>query len=471
VRAPRVSTVVGAAFALWGLAVGLIRLHDNSFLTHVATGRLILAHGVPTTDPYTFTAHGHPWVVESWLASVLYGLVERAGGGHGLEILHAALGAALGALAWVLTRPARRLPGRIMAAAVLLAVGSGYWSPRPLLIALVLFGLLVVLAESDAGAPWMAVPVMWVWVNVHGSWPFALVYLALRLVGRRLDGTSPGRLPRLLGAGTAGVLLGAANPIGPRLLAYPITVITHHQAFAHIVEWQSPSFSDTVNAVFLAGMLVAVVLLVARRGTVEDVLVAAVFGAAALLASRNVPVAALVLTPVLARGLSGLGTLEGTRRGVIPGAALVALAALGGALVAGALQRPPYDLSIYPVSEVTWMQAHGLLPGRVATPDSVGNYLEFRSGARASAFIDDRVDIFPPAVVRGYDTLLAGRQGWAGVLARYRIDAVLWPRSEPLAGLVAGDRHWSVRLLDRRWLVAVRVPDPATTAAGSAHRA
>ena len=58
-RSPRVSTVVGGAFVVWGTAVGLIRLHDNSFLTHVATGRLILAHGVPTTDPYSFTAFGH----------------------------------------------------------------------------------------------------------------------------------------------------------------------------------------------------------------------------------------------------------------------------------------------------------------------------------------------------------------------------------------------------------------------------
>ena len=87
-RSPRVSAVVGGAFVVWGTVVGLIRLHDNSFLTHVATGRLILAHGVPTTDPYSFTAFGHGWVVESWLASALYGFVERAAGGHGLQVLH-----------------------------------------------------------------------------------------------------------------------------------------------------------------------------------------------------------------------------------------------------------------------------------------------------------------------------------------------------------------------------------------------
>ena len=136
VHPPRMATAVGAAVGVWGLAIGLLRLHDNSFLTHVATGRLILAHGLPTHDPYSFTAHGDPWVVESWFASLCYGVVEKVAGGHGLQVLHAALAAVLAGLVWLLTRPAQTLVGRILAAAVVLAVGTGYWTPRPLLIAL-----------------------------------------------------------------------------------------------------------------------------------------------------------------------------------------------------------------------------------------------------------------------------------------------------------------------------------------------
>ena len=326
-------------------------------------------------------------------------------------------------------------------------MGTGYWSPRPLLIALALFAVLIVMVENDTGPPWAVVPLMWVWVNVHGSWPFALAYLVLRLGGPARRRHALGRLPRLLGLAVLGAVLGALNPIGPRLLAYPLTVLTHHQAFSHIAEWQSPSFSDPVNVVFLAEVLLAVILLVARRGTIEDALVVTVFTGAALVASRNVPVAALVVTPVLARGLAGLGTIDGTGRGVVAGAALVALAALGVALVGGALQHPAYNLSTYPVTEVTWMQDHGLVPGRVAAPDYVGNYLEWRYGTRANVFIDDRVDIFPDAVNRDYDVLLDGAQGWQTVLARYGFHAVLWPRSEPLASLVAEDPDWSVRLL------------------------
>jgi hypothetical protein len=468
-----VSTVVGAAFVLWGVAVGLVRLHDNSFLTHLATGRLILAHGVPTTDPYTFTSHGRSWVVESWLASVLYAGIERAWGAHGLQLLHAATCGALGALAWTLTRPARQMAGRMAACAAVLAVGTGYWSPRPLLIALALFGVVMVLAESDAGPTWTVVPVMWVWVNVHGSWPFGLAYLLLRLLGRRADGAEPGRLPRLLGLGALGAVLGAANPIGPRLLTYPLVVLTHHQAFSHIAEWESPTFSDPTNAIFLAGALLALVLLVVRRGTIEDALVAAAFTAAALSAARNVPVAALVMTPVLARGLAGLGTFTGLRRGLVPAAALTALVALGAVLVGGALRRPAFDLSAYPVAEVTWMQEHGLAPGRVVTPDYVGNYLEYRFGTRASAFVDDRVDVLAPAAEHAYGILLGGSAGWRASLDTFHVDAVLWPRTEALAGLLAEAPGWTEPVRDKHWVVAVRKGTtfrerPTTTASAPA---
>jgi hypothetical protein len=370
--------------------------------------------------------------------------------------MHAVLCALLGALGWMLTRPARQLGGRILAASALLAVGTGYWSSRPLLIALVLFAVLVVMVETDTGPPWALVPLVWVWLNVHGSWPLGLGYLVLRMIGRRVDGAELGRLPRLFGFGAIGAVLGVFNPMGLRLVAYPLTVLTHHQAFAHIVEWQTPSFADPVNVAFLVEVLLAVILLVARRGTVEDVLVVAFFGAAALLASRNVPVAALLVTPVLARGLAGMGTLDGARRGVVPAVGLLALVALGVALTAGSLGRPAYNLSLYPVQEVSWLSQHHLVPGRVATTDYVGNYLEFRFGTRAEAFVDDRADVFPPAVEKDYGVLLSGSAGWQKVLARYRFDVVLWPRSEALASLISEDRGWTVRMSDRHWVVAVR---------------
>jgi hypothetical protein len=457
VRPLRLSAAVGAGFVVWGGAAGLLRLHDNSFLTHVATGHLIVSHGVPHTDPYSFTALGHPWVVESWLASFLYGEVDRSGA-HGLQFLHAALAATLAGLVWILTRPAGTLAGRIVVATAALSIGTGYWSPRPLLIGLVLFAVVILLAEQQRGSPWVLLPIMWVWVNVHGSWVLGLAYLVLRLIGRAVGRVDLGRLPRLIGATVVGIALGAVNPFGVQLLTYPLRVATDHQAFAHIAEWESPSFSDITNLVLLATVLVTLVLLVARRGFIEDALVVTVFFAMACLASRNVPVASLAVTPIFARGLTGLGSLDGARRGVLPSTLVALWAGLAALSASQALRSPEFDLAAYPVAAVTAMQERGLAPGRVATQDFVGNYLEFRYGSRASAFIDDRVDMYPKPVESAYGTLLAGSSEWEAVLDGYRVHAVLWAKQEPLAGLLAASPRWQIVWQDSRWVVAVRRP-------------
>jgi hypothetical protein len=452
----RLSTAVGTGFGLWGLAVGLIPLHDNSFLTEVATGRIILTTGIPHSDPYSFTAHGHPWLLESWLASVLYACMLRLVGNHGLLLLHAALAGGMGLLVWRLTRPAGAAAGRILAAAAALAVGTDYWSPRPLLMALIALGLLVLVVENERAPAWLLVPLMWLWVNVHGSWPLALMYLGARMVGRAVEGYPLGRLPRLTSAVALGILLGAFNPYGFAILAYPAVVLTHHQAFSHIVEWESPDFADPVNAIFLCSALVSLVVAMRRKGRVEDALVAAVFLAAACLASRNVPVASLVMVPGLSRAMAGLGSIDGARASPAAMATTGVLVVLGIALAGRALERPSFDLAAYPVAAVTWMQQHRMAPGRIATQDFVGNYLEYRYGARASTFVDDRVDVYPESVERAYGVLLDGSPGWQGVLERYHIDTVLWSSTQPLASLVAADHRWHVMFRDRRWIVACR---------------
>ena len=90
-----------------GSCIGLRPLDDNSFFTHLATGRLIFHSGIPHADPYLFTAHEPPWVVQSWLASVVYWTIVRTWAFAGLLTLTAALTAVL-ASARRASVPARR---------------------------------------------------------------------------------------------------------------------------------------------------------------------------------------------------------------------------------------------------------------------------------------------------------------------------------------------------------------------------
>jgi len=57
------------------------------------SGRTFLrTHHWPTTDPYSFTATGNPWIAYEWLGEIVLALVYRAGGLVSLCIFLVAFG-------------------------------------------------------------------------------------------------------------------------------------------------------------------------------------------------------------------------------------------------------------------------------------------------------------------------------------------------------------------------------------------
>jgi hypothetical protein len=456
VSRPQASSVVGLALAAvaGGLALGSIS--DNSFFTHLATGRIILASGVPSSDPYSFTAAGDPWVVQSWLASTAYGLIDRWAGGAGLRILTATLVFTMIALVWRLTRAAHSLLPRLAITAAVLWTSVAFWAPRPLLFGLVALALMLVLVQDGRDPRWL-VPLLWVWANSHGSFPLGLLALAAFWLGRRLDGEDDGRERRALLCAGVGTVAAAVGPIGPRLLVFPITVLGRSAILRRVVEWQSPDFSTGFARVFLVEVAAGALVLV-RRPSYRIAVPLVVFSAAALLGLRNIPLASIVFVPGLAIGLAGLGRVDGrerTRANLVVGAAVVAAGVIVVVSVAG---RPSYDLSSYPVDAMVWLDQHGAIgtSARVVTTDTTANALELLYGTRHRVFVDDRYDMFPLPVLEDYLVLNAGQPGWDDVLARHGIDTVLWPRSTPLGALVVESPDWSVQYQDAGVIVGCR---------------
>jgi len=453
---PVASLVLGVGFAVWGLSIGIDQISDNSFFTHLATGRLILAHGIPHHDPYSFTAAGEPWVVQSWLASVLYGWVDSWFSSDGLRILMAALTTVLGAMAWRLSRPAKSLAARVVITGCVLGVGSSVWAPRPLLIGLVLLTVTLLAAEKGLDPRWL-VPVFWIWVNVHGSFPLGLVAVGCLWLGRRADGKDAAVELRCLLWGGVGTILGVVSPLGPVLLIFPVRLLGRMDVLRQVIEWQSPSFSSAWTRLFLLQVVIGVLALV-RKPSYRAAIPLVVFTAAALLGVRNIAVASIVLVPGTARGLAGLGSIRGDKRSPINAVAIGVFALVGALLASNGLAEPAWQLDTFPVDAVSWIEQNGLHNSEVhmATPDTVGNYLELLYGDQAHAFIDDRVDMYPKSVVEDFVVLLHGSPGWRDVLDRREVNLVLWDRNEALTGLMAESSDWRILYSDAHWVVGCR---------------
>lgn len=464
VARPSLDGLVFTLLLFVAVRIGLAPLQDNSFLTHLSTGRLMLERrSVPTADPYSWTALGEPWTVQSWGASLVYAVVEEVAGFNGLRVLTAALVVTLVALIWKLTAAAGGLVGRLLVGLLAVALGSGLWAERPFLFGAVGLALTIFAADDRIDARWM-VPVMWIWVNTHGSFPFAPVLVALLVAGRWLDER---RRPvvelRVLAWTVVGTLLGGLNPIGPKILWFPVQSLGRREAFRYVKEWQPIGLEMGVDRVFIGMLVITALVVLLRARTWRNLLPLVVFGAAAVVSSRNVLQASIVFTPLLAQGMAGLGRLDGQRRPALAAPAFHAMAVALVVLAVVELRGAPTALEPYPQEAAAWMRTEGLLDleSRVISRDVVGNYLPFAYGPdEVRVFFDDRVDMYPIEVFRWYVELIEVDGDVERVLTESQATAVLWDADSPVGEWLVAADDWDVVFEDDTWIVAVPSPAP-----------
>lgn len=446
--------LLGLAAALVGFGIGAQRLGDNSFLTHLATGRRMLDVGIVREDAFTWTSVGEPVVVQSWLASLLYGVLDELAGFAGIRLLMAATAATLAWLVWRLTERSPSITTRLLVVVSVLFIGLRSWTERPLLLAFLFFAFTLDRAERSRD-PRVLAAAGALWVNVHGSWPLGVVVLLTRLVGARLDRSPPEvdaerRAVTWLGAGM--VLGGTFNPYGPALLWFPVELLGKQETLRHISEWQASSFQSLWTRLFI--VLIVAALFAARRAPLRLVVPGAVFVAAALLSARNIPVAALVLVPLLAGGLPALPGPGADRRSDAIRLGGVALAAMIGVLAVLTVRGPHTITERYPVDAVDALETMDLSPAdhHLVHQDFVGNFLDLRYGGVAAAWIDDRFELHDATLVDDYLALLHGEPGWREAIARHAPDAVLWERDRVLVELLVAD-GWATVWTDDDWVV------------------
>ncbi|HEY8216643.1 MAG TPA: hypothetical protein VIH82_05885 [Acidimicrobiia bacterium] len=466
VRAPGFDLLFTLVFALFGWGVGIERLSDNSFFWHLRTGGLILDHGIPHSDVFSYTASGHPWVAQSWLAEVLYAGLDRAAGPFAIRVLGGLVGMAIAVLAFRLALHLAR--DRVRAAGVTVAALAGLytlWSERPLLMGvLLLVGLLWVVEARDSWVgrhPLVALPVLfWLWANVHGTFALGFAYLGLHFLGRWLEGHRPWQGPeRPLLVGTVlGFVACFLNPYGARLVTFPVDLMRRGDALRGVIEWSSPDF-HSVRGLSFALWIAVFVVVVARaprgRVGVRDLVVTVPFLVLGLWALRNVAIAPLVCLPVAARAVA---TPVRRRDDPVPLGRLLAGLVVAVIVLMGlrAAAKPDFALDSYPVRAMAAVERQGLLGRRLLTDDADAGYVILRSWPEQRVFMDDRFDMFPMSVIRDFGTVNGGNRGWDRVLRERDVEVVVWGRDRVLSQLLLQRDDWHVVHRDADYYVFVR---------------
>ena len=433
---------------------------DPDLWWHIRTGELILStHRWATTDPYSYTSAGAPWMSCEWLGDVFFAVVYGLGGLRGLEVLLAVLASAvILALYAFATLRSGNCKAAFLVSAVLLALANASFNLRPQMLGY-LFLILTLIAlelfrQGKQRAVWLLPVLFLFWVNTHGSWiiglgTFALYFFAGlmsfqigSLETRRWTNAERLRLEIVFLLSLAVIPI---TPYGVRLAGYPFTVASSLPiSVASILEWQVMPFNLAGGKIFLAlllGFFLAQVVFRFSWHFAEFVLF--LFGTAmACLHVRFlllfVPFFAPLAATMLARWAPAYNKAKDQ---YLINFAL--MAGIGIAMVHYSPGKADMEKRVaeqFPVQALEYMRAHSV-PGPLFNSYGFGGYM-IEAGYKT--FIDGRSELFEQTGVLGdymHVTLL--KPGALEVLGGYRIQSCLLERDEPLATLLASSPDWN----------------------------
>lgn len=459
-------------------------LNDAGIGWHIRTGQLILqTHAVPKVDPFSSTMAGRPWFAWEWLYDAIVGYLDsawRLGGPVWLTaILIAATFSQL--FRFLIARGTSLVIALIF---VLLALSGStiHFLARPHVVSWLLCLVWIWILDSRerealhaTGSTrrrlWVLPLLMLLWANLHAGFLLGFVLLTifwlstgwtwLRMkdvrIEESLEKISAGKLfKELTVVGFLSLLASFVNPYGWKLHAHIYSYLSNRFLMDHIEEFQSPNFHRSAQKCFLALLLLAVLIVIARGRALRASGILTILFAiyAGLDSSRNIPVSSILLVMVIAplvprwssEGFfSRMDHVEHALRGhVWPFvAAVFTLFAVANGGRVGEMQAIHAQFSPHrmPVSAVDFISsAH--IKGPILTPDYWGGYVIYRMYPNQRVVLDDRHDLYGADFLKNYLNMIHVEDGWESFLKETNPGCLVLPTQSALANILNHTTGW-----------------------------
>ena len=447
---------------LWGglfLVLGPLRAPgDGDLYWQRWLGDLVLQiHRLPTTlGSTTFTASSAPWIPQEWLFSVAVAAAHDYHAFVALSIIVSAL--PLGILLSIYWRSrAESQPEAI--GIVLLFCGVAFaasFGVRAQVLGWAALAAFMCAIERRDRWYYAGLPAAVIWANLHASVAIAPAIVLARAAATFAEsGLSGLRKSRDLVMLPLVALATFCTPFGWRLpafaLAFATSPIRHY-----IQEWQPPGWND---ASFMLGALpIALAIVVGGRTTLVDRRLqsfpCALLFVAALLATRNTAIFAIVAAPLAACGLQArlpqlkrLGAKFAELEPVGLPAVAIAIAASAFALTRIQTHAPPPLPGAAIASVATDGQNHRVFCENFTWCSMALQYPILQ------VFIDGRCDGYPWAVWNDYVSTIRARKNWSEPLEKYGVEYVVAARGSRLAAAIEKLPNWGRSYEDVSYVV------------------
>lgn len=427
---------------------------------HLAAGDLIREQGhIPFQDPWSFTLADKQWYNLSWLWDVIASVLYQYTGFGGLVLSVVACGAVIvGYLASVCIDRGASAVAVCIAVFLACVLYPSFVTPPNIYLAAspntatMLFSV-VFYGECLRRTRWYLLPPMMVlWANLHGGFPlgFGIVGLfgGVALLRRDWAGF---KIYSLTAAGCLAAVF--VNPLGWHIHD-GVSATLGHFVQANITEWAS-YYENMSLPGCIPGILYVLLFIVlelcdpkARRVPLESRLLSWLFLGLGLYQFRYmsffflfsaVPLALHIDRMVPKRFLNELEIRK----------SLLAAGLIGGCALPFTFvhMKPAFALpEMISQADADYLKAH-FSKSRLLNHWNVGGLLIFRTGGKVPVFVDGRAaTAYPDDLLRDYFRLVdwqIDEAAWDNVIAKYRIDAVLWVKAhQQLRRFLVEKRGW-----------------------------
>lgn len=353
----------------------------------VVAGNWTLAHGRILETLQGSWYPNRPWVNQEWLVAVVTAWTRT----HGIYVLMELLFAAslIFGIAFVGYEGIRTRTHPLVACAQLTVttIGAAYFAQdrAQTLVWALLPGVILLWRHK----PWLAVPLLALWANVHGSFPIAILWMLLHLDRRRIA-------PLI-----AATLATLANPLGWHLWVFTVELARNAQLGSYVVEW-SPAlrtYTGVVTAALaLAPFWVRLPGLRARRPfPYGDIVFLALVTVGTILAIRYAMLLFLTTATALGDAFRSQAKLMPFATRAASAIFTVLLLLLGGRVIFGS--RVYVDRYFQNAEHgVDFGRCAPFVDGKRVFTDAleIGSVVELAGGA---ANVDGRIDAFPRQMI------------------------------------------------------------------------
>jgi hypothetical protein len=311
--------IFSAGVYLMLLPIGARLLNDPDSYWHLAVARWILEHRTfPSTDPFSHTMPGAPWIAFEWLSEMIYaGAYALAGWPAVVVVAAATIAIAFGLLLRFLLQRLDTIPALILTlAAVVMAAPHMLARPHALVLPVMVawVAALVRAIERRNAPPFAFLPLIALWANLHGSVAVGVAFIApaaLEAVLQAPRSEWSKIVQRWSLFAALAVVAASLTPYGPGILLAPANTLSLGSALSIIGEWKPQDFGKL--GAFEVVLLLGVGYALLRGLTIPPIRIVVVLGLLhlALAQSRHADLLALLAPIYLAQPLAAQLNLRG----------------------------------------------------------------------------------------------------------------------------------------------------------------